>query len=96
MELDETLEIKKDKSIFVKEFKINNIKNNSSLDNNVLFRNGPAVIVINPSNLLKNNIFGKNVISYQMPIERSIDIDISFDFEIADLLLRKKKLLSIF
>ena len=38
-------------------------------------RNGPAIVVINPEVISKNDLYGDNSIPYIMDIEQSIDID---------------------
>jgi CMP-N,N'-diacetyllegionaminic acid synthase len=62
---------------------------NKELNKKLFFRNGPAIIVIRPSNLSKNTIFGKKISYSMMPIERSVDIDIDYDFFLANLLLSR-------
>lgn len=55
-------------------------------------RNGAAIYIIKTECLLKNNtLYGDRILSYEMPRERSIDVDDYFDFEICEFILSKKK-----
>ena len=53
----------------------------------IYHRNG-AIYLFKKSNLNNNSIFGKNIIPFIMPIERSINIDNKTDFELAKILLK--------
>ena len=82
-----TIMYKKNNFNFVKNFLSDSEIKKKSGKNELLYRNGPAVVVLNPVNLSKNSLFGKKISYYEMPIERSVDIDVDYDFRIADLLL---------
>jgi CMP-N-acetylneuraminic acid synthetase len=50
-----------------------------------------VIYIANPDYILKNDdILSGNVLPFEIPRERSIDIDTKFDFEIAEFLMRKK------
>jgi CMP-N-acetylneuraminic acid synthetase len=53
----------------------------------MVLRNGPAVVVTRPEVLRSGNLYGPKTLCYEMPQERSIDIDTPFDFLMAELLL---------
>ena len=56
---------------------------------NVYLPNG-AVYVSTPKNLLKyKGFYGKKILPYIMPKDRSVDIDYELDFKMAELLMRK-------
>jgi CMP-N-acetylneuraminic acid synthetase len=47
-------------------------------------RNGPAVLVSKVQTLERGSLFGDNSLAFEMPGERSIDIDTELDFFIAE------------
>ena len=49
-------------------------------------RNG-ALAVVRRNTLLKGSLYGERVLGYEMPEERSIDINTPFDMKVAELLL---------
>lgn len=58
----------------------------------MLYRPNGAIFVTTPQNLLKNRGFhGDKVIPYVMPDERSVDIDTTVDFELANILMEKNE-----
>lgn len=57
----------------------------------LVLRNGPAVLVVRPTTLRSGKLYGLRTLSYQMPQERSVDIDTPFDFLIAELLLEYRQ-----
>lgn len=56
----------------------------------LFWRNGPAVLVTRPDVLLKGELYGDKTLAYEMPYERSVDIDTTYDFAIAEMLLNKR------
>jgi CMP-N,N'-diacetyllegionaminic acid synthase len=60
----------------------------------VVVRNGPAVVVTRPEVLRSGRLYGPKTLCYEMPQERSIDIDTPFDFLMAELLLEYRQRLS--
>lgn len=55
-------------------------------------RNGAAIYIVKTECLFNNNtLYGDKILSYEMPRERSIDVDDYFDFEICEFILSKKK-----
>lgn len=57
----------------------------------VYARNGPAVLAIKRTTLTeKNSLYGEATASFIMPTEFSIDIDMPFDLEMAEFLLKKR------
>ena len=52
--------------------------------------NGAAIYITNKKNLNKFIIGGKKIIGYEMPVNRSIDIDTKFDFEIAEMIKKNE------
>ena len=60
----------------------------------VVLRNGPAVVVTRPEVLRSGKLYGPKTLCYEMPQERSIDIDTPFDFLMAELLLGHRQRLS--
>ena len=53
----------------------------------IYHRNG-AIYLFKNSNLKENSIYGKKIIPYIMPINRSLNIDNKIDFELAKILLK--------
>lgn len=53
-------------------------------------RNGAIYLTKRDTLLDKNSVFGSKIIPYVMPIERSVDIDTIFDFELAEFLIKKQ------
>jgi CMP-N,N'-diacetyllegionaminic acid synthase len=60
----------------------------------VVLRNGPAVVVTRPEVLRSGKLYGPKTLCYEMPQERSIDIDTPFDFLMAELLLEHRQRMS--
>ncbi len=58
-----------------------------ALPRGLVVRNGPAVVVTRPQVLRGGALYGERTLAYEMPAERSIDIDTPYDFLVADLLL---------
>lgn len=55
-------------------------------------RNGAAIYIVKTACLLNNKtLYGDTILPYEMPRERSIDIDDDFDFEMCEVILSKKK-----
>jgi CMP-N-acetylneuraminic acid synthetase len=52
--------------------------------------NGAIYICNRDLIMKKHTMFGKNIVPYLMPIERSIDIDTMFDFDLAKTILKNK------
>ena len=58
-------------------------------DSPIFYRLNGAIYVTKTTSFLKNNsMFGKKILPYVMPYERSIDIDNLIDFKIAEFLLK--------
>ncbi|MCC7305662.1 MAG: acylneuraminate cytidylyltransferase family protein [Alphaproteobacteria bacterium] len=55
-----------------------------------LYRRAGSVYVIKRSNLAEKSLYGKDVRGYEIPYERSINIDEPFDWDVAELLLKKR------
>lgn len=56
-------------------------------------RNGAAIYIVRTDCLLINQtLYGNRILAYEMPKSESIDIDDEFDFELCELLLRKRTL----
>lgn len=55
---------------------------------NLVVRNGPAVLVTRPHVLHAGGLYGKKTLAYEMPYERSIDIDTVYDFSLAEMMLQ--------
>ena len=56
----------------------------------IIYENNASIYIWSRKAILKNNkILNKNTIFYEMPHERSIDIDSKFDFEIVKFLIKK-------
>lgn len=53
----------------------------------LLARNGPAVLVVRPSAVRRGVLYGEPTVGYLMPPERSLDVDDEFDLTLARLLL---------
>jgi CMP-N,N'-diacetyllegionaminic acid synthase len=62
-----------------------------STRNPMVMRNGPAVLVVRPEVIRTGTLYGKKTLCYEMPQERSIDIDTPFDFLMAELLLEHRQ-----
>lgn len=60
----------------------------------LVLRNGPAVVVTRPEVLRSGKLYGPKTLCYEMPQERSIDIDTPFDFLMAELLLEHRQRMS--
>ena len=56
----------------------------------IFARNGPAVLVLNPSVLSANSLYGERSAPYEMYQQRSVDIDTPFDFLFAEFLLHQR------
>lgn len=54
--------------------------------------NGAVQITTKKNIMEKNSLMVEKLIPYIMPIERSIDIDINFEFKMAEIILKNKKL----
>ena len=51
----------------------------------------PSIYLWKRNYLLKSNkLFTKTTLFYEMPYQRSIDIDTDFDFSVAEFLLKKR------
>jgi CMP-N,N'-diacetyllegionaminic acid synthase len=59
-------------------------------ENRIFARNGPAVLVFEPSILETGSLYGARSAPYEMCQENSIDIDTPIDFKFAEYLLRQK------
>jgi CMP-N,N'-diacetyllegionaminic acid synthase len=66
-------------------FQKNNFKNED-----VFVRNGPAILITKVTNILQNNLYSKKILAYEMPFERSIDINTLEDFNLAKKLFKSK------
>lgn len=60
----------------------------------LVVRNGPAIVVVRPDVLRSGELYGERTLCYEMPYERSVDIDTPFDFLTAELLLEHRQNLS--
>jgi CMP-N-acetylneuraminic acid synthetase len=56
----------------------------------VFARNGPAVLVLNPSVLSTESLYGERSAPYEMQQRYSVDIDTPFDFSFAEFLLSQR------
>ena len=63
------------------------LKRNES-NKNIFLRNGPAIAVVKKETILSGSLYGDRIIGFEMPLERSIDINNLYDFKIANLALR--------
>jgi CMP-N-acetylneuraminic acid synthetase len=54
-------------------------------------RNGPAVLVLKRDLILKKSLYTNRTYPYLMNVEDSFDIDESFDLEIVDFLLKRRR-----
>ncbi len=55
------------------------------------YRYNGAIYILTPEKLRKNNGFSNNVEPFIMNTEDSVDIDSQFDFDIAEMILKKRK-----
>jgi CMP-N-acetylneuraminic acid synthetase len=56
----------------------------------IIYENNASIYIWSRKAILKNNkILNKNTIFYEMPHERSIDIDSELDFKLVEFLLKK-------
>jgi len=63
-----------------------------SQDAKKTYRANGAIFVIDRKNAFEqNSVYSNETIPYIMPPERSIDIDVKFDFEVAECLMKKMK-----
>ena len=66
--------------------------------NNILFKkiranyvmNGPSILISSSKNIFKNKLYGKKIKYYEMPFEKSFDINNQFEFDICEKLLKSK------
>jgi len=58
---------------------------------NVVMRNGPAVLVIAPRVIERGSLYGNPTFGYRMERQYSIDIDDDIDFTLAELLLLRRQ-----
>ena len=66
------------------------LKNSRFLKPPFYARNGAAIYIVSSKCLMKkNSIFGDHITPYFMSKDASIDIDDQFDFEIAEMILKK-------
>jgi len=52
-------------------------------------RNGPAVLVVTAETVRRGSLYGEDCRAYEMPPERSLDVDEQHDLELAELLLSR-------
>ena len=52
-------------------------------------RNGPAVLVMRPDVIRQGSLYGETSLPYEMPAERSVDIDDPLDLAFAEFLLNR-------
>ena len=50
-------------------------------------RNGPAILIVKPNNILLDQLYAEKLIGYEMPLERSFDIDDYSDLSLVQKLL---------
>ena len=68
---------------------VNFLRNRFKSDN-IYVRNGPAILITTVKNIMRNTLYTKNIIAYEMPFERSIDINTIEDFRLGEKLLKIK------
>ena len=56
----------------------------------IFTKNGPAILITYGSNIKKNDLYKNPVAYYEMKPEDSIDINLDWEFQIAEFLMRKK------
>lgn len=61
------------------------------LSPSVFLRNG-ALYLVRKENVMSGDLYGERILPYEMPPERSIDIDDEFDFMLAENLMRCRQL----
>lgn len=61
-----------------------------NLSGKFMARNGPAIIISSPADVLSGSLYGKRTLIYEMDQEFSVDIDLDLDFEIAEFLMTKR------
>ena len=50
-------------------------------------RNGPAILIVRPRNIISGSLYSKSIIGYEMPFDRSFDIDEPSDLYLIEKLL---------
>ena len=55
-----------------------------------LFRRNGAIYLIKREILFSGSIYGQNILGFEMPAERSVDLNGPVDLEIAEFFLKKK------
>ena len=56
----------------------------------IFTKNGPAILITYGSNIKKNDLYKEPVAYYEMKPEDSIDINLDWEFHIAEFLMREK------
>ena len=75
------------KQIFFK--KKSNILFKKNISSNYVM-NGPSILISNSNNILKNKLYGNKIAHYEMPFERSFDINNQYEFDVCEKLLKRK------
>ena len=76
----------------LKQYRNENVILKNRQDDETLYVHNGAVYTLKPSLLLeKKCYYSENTYPYVMPAERSIDIDVQLDFDIAEFLIIKKE-----
>ncbi len=52
--------------------------------------NGPSILISSSKNIFKNKLYGKKIRYYEMPFEKSFDINNQYEFDICEKLLKSK------
>tara|TARA_B100000989_G_C19460440_1_gene435965 strand:- start:224 stop:934 length:711 start_codon:yes stop_codon:yes gene_type:complete len=55
---------------------------------NIYIRNGPSILITKVKNIISNNLYGKNILNFEMPLSRSIDINTIEDLNDASKILK--------
>ena len=75
------------KKIFFK--KKNNTLFKKNINSNYVM-NGPSILISNSNNIFKNKLYGNKIAYYEMPFERSFDINNQYEFDVCEKLLKRK------
>ena len=82
--------IYKKNGIFIKKYNTKKTIPLRQKKNEYFAGNGAAIYITNKKNINKFIIGGKKIIGYEMPANRSIDIDTKFDFKIAEMIKKNE------